>query len=97
MDTFGSKGMMRMGGPTRGKKVVFESECPDCGSKLFHPGPRGGLAHNVMCAGCGSKFWFSPPFTPERIDNEDRFYHLDLKYTLGEIAAGGYLRGDQYN
>ena len=49
--------------------------CPDCGSHLFHSGPSGGAAMNIKCAGCGSKFWFGPPFTPQRIHNDDAFYY----------------------
>lgn len=62
-----------------------DGHCCDCGSNLFHPGPRGGCAHNVKCASCGAKFWVSPPFTPERIDNEDRFYDLRTARRLDEI------------
>lgn len=74
------------------RPVEFESACPDCGSQWFNPGPRGGLAHNIRCAQCGSKFWFSPPFTPVRIDTEDRFFHLNLKFTTAEIVSGDGLR-----
>jgi hypothetical protein len=56
-----------------------------CGSKHFHPGPRGGAAHNVMCAMCGSKFWYCPPFPSELIDNEDKVYSRSLCMTLDEI------------
>jgi len=66
-------------------KAPFTSACPDCGSTLFHPGPRGGMAHNIMCAGCGSMFWFSPPFTPERINSEKRYFNLTVRQTVGEI------------
>lgn len=48
--------------------------CPDCGDERFVMGPSGGMAHNIRCAGCGHKFWFSPPFPPMRIDNDDSFY-----------------------
>lgn len=30
--------------------------CPDCGEASFIPGPRGGLAQNMTCSGCGSEF-----------------------------------------
>jgi len=59
--------------------------CPDCGSALFHPGPRGGLAHNIKCADCGSTFWYSPPFKSERIDPVDGAYDLTVTQTLAEI------------
>jgi hypothetical protein len=48
--------------------------CPDCGGEQFIIGPSGGNALNIKCADCGSKFWYSPPFPPERIDNDDCFY-----------------------
>lgn len=30
--------------------------CPECHGKRFHFGPRGGMAVNVECAGCGAAF-----------------------------------------
>jgi hypothetical protein len=30
--------------------------CPDCGSNEFIGGPRGGLAQNMTCSGCGSEY-----------------------------------------
>ncbi len=48
--------------------------CPDCESPYFIMGPMGGLAVNIKCAGCGHKFCFAPPFTPQRIDNDDSLY-----------------------
>lgn len=30
--------------------------CPDCGGAEFVPGPRGGLAQNMKCSGCGSEY-----------------------------------------
>ena len=57
--------------------------CPDCSSTLFNPGPRGGCAHNIRCAECGAKFWYSPPFTPLRlVDSDDRYYDLAQSRTL---------------
>lgn len=63
-----------------------EGDCPDCGGNLFHPGPRGGCAHNVMCVSCHAKFWVFPPFQPERIRNEDAVYNLQVARTLDEIT-----------
>lgn len=60
--------------------------CPDCGSRFFHPGPSGGAAHLIKCAGCGSKFWYGPPFTPKRLENDDSVYRLNVKRTLEDIA-----------
>jgi hypothetical protein len=38
--------------------VTFPADesCPDCGGKIFRPGPRGGLSQNIECVGCGSRF-----------------------------------------
>lgn len=36
--------------------------CPDCGSAEFKRGPRGGLAANIKCAGCGKVWWYAPGF-----------------------------------
>jgi hypothetical protein len=30
--------------------------CPDCGCFIFRPGPRGGLAQNIECVRCKSRF-----------------------------------------
>ena len=51
--------------------------CPDCGSQLFLRGPSGGMSMNIKCANdtCGSKFCYCPPFTPERIYNDDKYYY----------------------
>jgi len=54
--------------------LLTDATCPDCRGEHFVIGPRGGLAANVRCAGCGSKFWYCPPFPSERIDNADSFY-----------------------
>lgn len=31
-------------------------ECPDCRSTIWRPGPRGGLAQNMECVKCLSRF-----------------------------------------
>lgn len=41
--------------------------CPDCNGKDFLEGPHGGLAVNIQCDNCKSKFNIRWPFTPERI------------------------------
>lgn len=51
-----------------------DGACPLCGCKEFHPGPRGGAARNIMCAQCGTKYCYCPPFTPGIIWNEDSVY-----------------------
>lgn len=65
-----------------------DGHCCDCGGNLFHPGPRGACAHNIMCASCRSQFWVSPPFQPHRISNEDDAYNLRVVRTLDEITLG---------
>lgn len=59
-----------------------DGACPACGCKEFHPGPWGGSARNIMCAACGTKYWYRPPFPPERIDNEDACYDLTVRQRL---------------
>ena len=63
-----------------------EGVCPDCKGTLFNKGPTGGLSHNIRCAECGSKFCLSPPFTPTRIENPDRVYHLAHKTSFEKIV-----------
>lgn len=65
----------------------MDGACPACGSKEFHPGPRGGSARNIKCAGCGQKYWYRPPFPPERIDNDDACYDLTVRQQLMERAS----------
>lgn len=36
--------------------------CPDCGSKNFYEGPKGGMCTNMMCAECNHKFNIGPSF-----------------------------------
>lgn len=43
--------------------------CPDCKKGRLLKGPCGGLAQNIKCSNCGSKFNFSPPFTTQRISD----------------------------
>jgi len=33
-----------------------DESCPDCHGMIWRPGPRGGLAQNIECAGCGARF-----------------------------------------
>ncbi len=54
---------------------LLDGECPDCGGTRFLQGPQGGLADNIECARCHSRFNFCPhcPMLPdgfaERITN----------------------------
>lgn len=71
--------------PPSGLALLNTGICPDCATSMFIEGPSGGAAMNIKCAGCGSKFWFAPPFTPERIDNDDQFYTrepIDLREVM---------------
>lgn len=65
------------------REKLKDGLCPDCGGFVWRPGPRGGMAQNVECAGCGSRFnvayWNGPhnpwpqPATPimaQRIPSE---------------------------
>lgn len=40
-------------------EAIEARECPDCRGFIFRPGPRGGLAQNVECVGCGARFSFT--------------------------------------
>lgn len=60
--------------------------CP-CGSVLFHPGPRGGMAHNIKCAGCGQCYWWSPPFRPYTIDESPGAYPAHSMTLLAILIA----------
>jgi hypothetical protein len=35
---------------------LAESVCPDCNGTVFRLGPCGGLAQNIECTMCGSRF-----------------------------------------
>ncbi len=69
------------------QSLCLEHKCPDCGSEEFNHGPCGGEAENIRCAECGAKFWFSPPFTPVRIDNVDSVYDLENTFKLSEVFS----------
>jgi hypothetical protein len=48
--------------PTRPETTALDSlstrgACPDCDSRAFWAGPRGGLSQDVECIGCGARFW----------------------------------------
>ena len=62
--------------------------CPSCGCKDFYLGPRGGASRNIMCAECGAKWNYSPPFEPQAIDNADRFYDRTRCITLDDLQEG---------
>jgi len=36
--------------------IYFDGHCPDCKGFLFQAGPKGGMAQNLECVGCGSRF-----------------------------------------
>jgi hypothetical protein len=45
--------------PVDDRLVVWRRfpECPDCGGRDWHFGPRGGAAFNLCCLGCWA--WFN--------------------------------------
>ena len=67
------------------KMVGKKGICPDCKSKEFLAGPRGGMAQNIECKGCGSRFNVSP-FGVDRIGHRD-----DGKEERDAIAKLGLL------
>lgn len=71
------------------REQLSHARCPDCGGKLFHPGPEGGMSINIKCAetSCGSKFNWCPPFLPQRISNDDMFYQNPAR-TLVQMVFG---------
>lgn len=48
-------------------------ECIDCGGFIWRAGPRGGIAQNMECVGCGARFnfawWLGQVAFLQRIDN----------------------------
>jgi ribosomal protein S27E len=67
---------------------LMSGHCPDCGSTTFLHGPCGGMAENIRCNGCGSEFWFAPPFSAERLErNCPECYQrsFDLKNELKQM------------
>jgi hypothetical protein len=66
------------------------ARCPDCDGVAFIIGPSGGMAVNIKCAAgqCGSKFWFAPPFDPQRIDNDDACYQSQPVNLWDEVYGG---------
>ena len=35
---------------------LIDGRCPDCDCIIFRPGPRGGIAQNIECVKCLSRF-----------------------------------------
>jgi hypothetical protein len=59
--------------------------CPLCGCVEFHPGPCGGMARNIKCAGCKVKYWYSPPFPPTLIFSDDQFFDHAVRERLPRL------------
>jgi len=72
-------------------KLNVRGICPNCGCDAFNKGPSGGMSLNIRCSGCGTKYWFAPPFTPEIIDNDDRSYNLSKTFILKKFIDGEYV------
>lgn len=49
------------------EEMLGKGRCPDCKSKEFWEGPRGGMAMNITCAKCGSRFNIVPGLFCQRI------------------------------
>lgn len=69
-----------------GDLLPLTDNCPDCKSVLFYPGPRGGMAINVKCAGCGATFNYCGPLMSQRIGPASGVYK-DNPLTLGQLDA----------
>jgi hypothetical protein len=41
--------------------AIRNDRCPDCDGYGFQGGPRGGIAQNIFCLGCGAGFNVAPP------------------------------------
>jgi hypothetical protein len=65
--------------------------CPDCGGAEFVHGPRGGLAQNMKCGGCGSEYniarYEGRPITVDRIYRDNPPSDVVLVTTHPERAA----------
>jgi predicted RNA-binding Zn-ribbon protein involved in translation (DUF1610 family) len=52
----------------------FDGDCPDCGGFIWRDGPRGGIAQNMECVGCGTRLnvamWHGKFVLAERIPSE---------------------------
>lgn len=44
-------------------EVFFK--CKECDSGSFYGGPKGGLAQNILCCGCGIEYTYSPSIVLE--------------------------------
>ena len=53
---------------------LMDGRCPDCGCFIFRPGPRGGVAQNIECVKCLSRFnvarWQGEFVGAHRIESE---------------------------
>jgi hypothetical protein len=79
--------------------VVFpeNEDCPDCGGFIFRRGPRGGIAQNIECVGCGSRFnvtRFDRAMTDGR--TEGRMPIVWAHRIPSEREGGGVWREDMF-
>lgn len=77
--------------------VVFpDSEnCPDCDGFIFRPGPRGGLARNIECVGCGSRFNVAR-WDPHMTDRRGKMPIVWAHRIPSEADGGGEWREDMF-
>ena len=78
--------------------VVFpdSEDCPDCGGFVFRRGPRGGLAQNIECIGCGSRFNITR-FDPSHTDGRKQPMPIVWAQRIpSEDQGGGAWREDMF-
>lgn len=78
--------------------VVFpdSEDCPDCGGFIFRPGPRGGLAQNIECVGCGSRFSVTRWDKGMTDGRRGRMPIVWAQRIPSEVQGGGSWREDMF-
>jgi hypothetical protein len=59
---------------------ITVGHCPDCNHRGFVLGPRGGLAQNIECGGCGSRF---------NITKAPNSHHVVMAHRIARLDEGG--------
>jgi hypothetical protein len=83
--------------------VVFPDDeaCPDCGCTIFRPGPRGGVAQNIECARCKSRFnitrWDPRMTDPHKLrEHQGPMPIVWAQRIPSEAEGGGEWREDMF-
>jgi len=72
--------------------LMRQGKCPKCLCTQFRYGPQGGCAQNIRCAGCGTEYWWGPPFPAMFLDRDDPSLYSKATFSMpAELKDAGML------